>query len=103
MVASVLLLPDDWRLVSFPGGVFCAAPTMGPQRAPHTHLTARSRSPSSSNSYTDTAGILDSGKTTLVNHILQSTGLRIAIIENEFGEVGVDDGLVSVKPFACLS
>lgn len=41
-------------------------------------------------------GFLGSGKTTLVNHILQSKehGLRVAVIENEFGEVGVDDALV---------
>ena len=39
-------------------------------------------------------GFLGSGKTTLVNNILQGKehGLRIAVIENEFGEVGVDDG-----------
>lgn len=30
-----------------------------------------------------------------MNHILKKqTGLKIAIIENEFGEVGVDDALV---------
>jgi len=41
-------------------------------------------------------GFLGSGKTTLLNHILRSNkhGLRIAVIENEFGEVGVDDALV---------
>ena len=39
-----------------------------------------------------------SGKTTLLNHILTSShGLRIAVIENEFGEVGVDDLLVKDK------
>jgi len=38
-------------------------------------------------------GFLGSGKTTLLNHILNSPdhGLRFAIIENEFGEVGVDE------------
>eukprot|EP00927_Polykrikos_kofoidii_P061091 TRINITY_DN55981_c0_g1_i1.p1 TRINITY_DN55981_c0_g1~~TRINITY_DN55981_c0_g1_i1.p1 ORF type:complete len:428 (-),score=104.00 TRINITY_DN55981_c0_g1_i1:314-1597(-) len=38
-------------------------------------------------------GFLGSGKTTLMNHILRSKdhGMRFAIIENEFGEVGVDD------------
>ena len=37
-------------------------------------------------------GFLGSGKTTLLNHILtQDHGLKIAVIENEFGEVGVDD------------
>merc|ERR1711934_3766 len=41
-------------------------------------------------------GYLGAGKTTLVNHILgcQDHGLKIAVIENEFGEVGVDDALV---------
>eukprot|EP00928_Gymnodinium_smaydae_P026759 TRINITY_DN20916_c1_g1_i2.p1 TRINITY_DN20916_c1_g1~~TRINITY_DN20916_c1_g1_i2.p1 ORF type:complete len:458 (+),score=100.70 TRINITY_DN20916_c1_g1_i2:47-1420(+) len=40
-------------------------------------------------------GFLGSGKTTLLNHILQANhGKRIAIIENEYGEVGIDDSLV---------
>jgi len=35
------------------------------------------------------------GKTTLLNHILTANhGKKIAVIENEFGEVGVDDALV---------
>jgi G3E family GTPase len=35
------------------------------------------------------------GKTTLLNHLLsQPHGLRLAIIENEFGEVGIDDQLI---------
>jgi G3E family GTPase len=33
-------------------------------------------------------GFLGSGKTTLVNHVLQGThGKRIAVIENEFGRL----------------
>jgi hypothetical protein len=40
-------------------------------------------------------GFLGSGKTTLLNHILEKNhGKRIAVIENEFGEVGIDDALV---------
>ncbi|BCL83835.1 cobalamin biosynthesis protein CobW [Ktedonobacteria bacterium brp13] len=40
-------------------------------------------------------GFLGSGKTTLLNHILTTEhGKRIAVIENEFGEVGVDQELV---------
>jgi len=40
-------------------------------------------------------GYLGSGKTTLLNHILTANhGKKIAVIENEFGEVGVDDALV---------
>jgi G3E family GTPase len=40
-------------------------------------------------------GFLGSGKTTLLNRILsEQHGRRIAVIENEFGEVGVDHELV---------
>jgi G3E family GTPase len=40
-------------------------------------------------------GFLGSGKTTLLNRILsEQHGKRIAVIENEFGEVGVDSQLV---------
>jgi G3E family GTPase len=40
-------------------------------------------------------GFLGSGKTTLLNRILsEQHGKRIAVIENEFGEVGVDSELV---------
>jgi G3E family GTPase len=40
-------------------------------------------------------GFLGSGKTTLLNRILtENHGKRIAVIENEFGEIGVDQELV---------
>lgn len=41
-------------------------------------------------------GFLGSGKTTLLNHILESPdhGMKFAIIENEFGEVGVDENII---------
>ena len=40
-------------------------------------------------------GYLGSGKTTFVNYLLKEKhGHKFAIIENEFGEVGIDDGLV---------
>jgi G3E family GTPase len=40
-------------------------------------------------------GFLGSGKTTLLNRILtEQHGKRIAVIENEFGEIGIDDALV---------
>merc|ERR1719181_1550421 len=41
-------------------------------------------------------GFLGSGKTTLLNHILTAThGKKLAVIENEFGEVGIDDKLLA--------
>eukprot|EP00927_Polykrikos_kofoidii_P031341 TRINITY_DN2697_c0_g1_i2.p1 TRINITY_DN2697_c0_g1~~TRINITY_DN2697_c0_g1_i2.p1 ORF type:complete len:397 (+),score=78.31 TRINITY_DN2697_c0_g1_i2:68-1258(+) len=41
-------------------------------------------------------GFLGAGKTTLLNHILESAdhGMKFAIIENEFGEVGVDEKVI---------
>ena len=46
-------------------------------------------------------GFLGSGKTTLLNYILTAEhGHKIAVIENEFGEVSIDDGLVQVDRVA---
>eukprot|EP00933_Yihiella_yeosuensis_P060442 TRINITY_DN63204_c0_g1_i1.p1 TRINITY_DN63204_c0_g1~~TRINITY_DN63204_c0_g1_i1.p1 ORF type:complete len:484 (+),score=109.64 TRINITY_DN63204_c0_g1_i1:2-1453(+) len=40
-------------------------------------------------------GFLGSGKTTLLNDILSgSHGKKFAVIENEFGEIGIDDSLI---------
>ena len=49
-------------------------------------------------------GFLGSGKTTLLNRILKEDhGRRIAVIENEFGEVGVDSeiGRASCRERVC--
>ena len=41
------------------------------------------------------SGFLGAGKTTLLNYILRENhGRKIAVIENEFGEIGIDGGLV---------
>jgi len=42
-------------------------------------------------------GFLGSGKTTLLNHILNDTthGMKFAVIENEFGDVGIDETILS--------
>lgn len=43
-------------------------------------------------------GYLGAGKTTLLNHILrEQTDKRLAVIENEVGEVSIDDALVEKK------
>ena len=41
-------------------------------------------------------GFLGSGKTTLLNHILSSTEhkMKFAIIENEFGDIGIDENII---------
>ena len=40
-------------------------------------------------------GYLGSGKTTFINNLLKENhGYKFAIIENEFGDVGIDDALV---------
>src|SRR5216683_2480968 len=60
-----------------------------PERAPAQH-EADTRVP-----VTVLTGFLGSGKTTLLNRILsENHGKRIAVIENEFGEIGIDDALV---------
>jgi G3E family GTPase len=52
-------------------------------------------SPNSRIPVTVITGFLGAGKTTLLNRILtEKHGKRIAVIENEFGEVGVDHQLV---------
>ena len=41
------------------------------------------------------SGFLGSGKTTLLNYVLkQNHGKKIAVIENEFGEIGIDSEFV---------
>ena len=43
-------------------------------------------------------GFLGSGKTTLLNHLLTGDhGMRFAIIENEFGEVGIDEKIINTQ------
>lgn len=43
-------------------------------------------------------GFLGAGKTTLLNHILKGKhGKRIAVIENEFGDIGIDSDLIIGK------
>ena len=43
-------------------------------------------------------GFLGSGKTTLINHILSNKqDIKVCVIENEFGDVGVDENILVEK------
>jgi G3E family GTPase len=43
-------------------------------------------------------GFLGAGKTTLLNHLLDNNrGIKIAVIENEFGDVSIDDDLITKR------
>ena len=47
-------------------------------------------------------GFLGAGKTTLIRHLLQNAkGRRLALIVNEFGDVGVDGELLKGTPHRC--
>lgn len=76
------------------GAPSAAHPTAANPTAAHPHV-ARS---DAQIPVTILTGFLGAGKTTLLNHILTARhGMRIAVIENEFGEVDVDSDLVETS------
>jgi cobalamin biosynthesis protein CobW len=46
-------------------------------------------------------GFLGSGKTTLLRHLISHSGRRLAVLVNEFGEVGIDGALLCDGGGAC--
>ena len=44
-------------------------------------------------------GFLGAGKTTLLRHLLLNSGQRLAVLVNEFGEMGIDGDLLSACGF----
>lgn len=46
-------------------------------------------------------GFLGSGKTTLLRHLLSHGGRRLAVLVNEFGEVGIDGALMCEGEVGC--
>ncbi|MCS5690568.1 cobalamin biosynthesis protein CobW [Cyanobium sp. FGCU-6] len=44
-------------------------------------------------------GFLGAGKTTLLRHLLLNSDLRLAVLVNEFGEVGIDGDLIAACGF----
>jgi len=79
-------------------------PEITRRRHPHVGKRATTAAAHAASSVVDSrvpvtvvTGFLGSGKTTLLNNILtQSHGKKIAVIENEFGEIGIDQDLVAV-------
>ncbi|KAE9453550.1 hypothetical protein C3L33_14551, partial [Rhododendron williamsianum] len=75
------------------GFTAAAAPAQAESSDVSTKLPPDDRIPA-----TVITGFLGSGKTTLLNHILTADhGKRIAVIENEYGEVDIDGSLVAAK------
>ena len=65
------------------------------QEADRTNTTTTEKAADERVPVTVLTGFLGSGKTTLLNRILsEEHGKRIAVIENEFGEIGIDHELV---------
>ncbi|CAN6999975.1 unnamed protein product [Brassica oleracea var. botrytis] len=85
------------RLRKF-SSVSASASASAPPQTDDSDVTTTKIPPDNRIPATIITGFLGSGKTTLLNHILtRDHGKRIAVIENEFGEVDIDGSLVASK------
>ncbi len=70
-------------------------PATHPPASPSPFATAAATPTAAPTPVTVLTGFLGTGKTTLLNHLLaQLPGKRVAVIENEFGEVSIDHAII---------
>ncbi len=69
-----------------------------PSTQPSTHAADQASAKPSSLPVTIVGGYLGSGKTTLINHVLNnSSGRKYAVLVNDFGELAIDAQLIESK------